>query len=165
MKTMFHAALVAAFAAASPAMAESLDISAVMVPQEQIKLDFEDGSRRFLLMVRREGTAEGTGLLDGASVTEFGAHDIAPGIGGDPQGYLVLRMEDGAVAYLKWRVRAVFVPGPDGKPMLLDNGVWEVVGSTGRLDGLQGAGTMHIKAVNPTDRRFILKGDLFLPAG
>jgi len=115
-------------------------------------------------MVRREGSAAGQGLFDGASVVEFGAHDIVPGVGGDPRGYLVVTAPDGAIAYIKWQVRAVFVPGADGKPMLLDNGFWEVAGGTGRFAGLKGAGTLHIKAVNQTDRRFILTGDLF-PAG
>ncbi len=61
-------------------------------------------------------------------------------------------------------VRAVFVPGPDGKPKLLDNGFWEVVCGTGRFDGLQGAGTLHIEPAGGADRRFILAGEL-LPEG
>jgi len=31
-------------------------------------------------------------------------------------------MYNGDVAYVKWQVWAVFVPGPEGKPILLDNG-------------------------------------------
>jgi len=157
-------ALLALFLAVPAALAEPLSVEAVMSPKEQLRLDFEDGSKHFLLMVRREGAAAGQGLFDGASVVEFGAHDIQPGVGGDPRGYLVLTAADGAIAYLKWQVRAVFVPGPEGKPMLLDNGFWEVVGGTGRFEGLKGAGTLHIKPVTKTDRRFILEGELF-PAG
>lgn len=164
--TRFFVAVVAAFftLSAPPAVAEPLNLEAVMSPQEQLRLDFEDGSRHFLLMVRREGAAEGTGLFDGAAVVEYGVHDIIPGVGGDPRGYLVVTAPDGAIAYIKWRVRAVFVPGADGKPMLLDNGFWEVVGGTGRFEGLTGAGTLHIKPASETDRRFILDGELF-PAG
>ncbi|MDT8343406.1 MAG: hypothetical protein RQ752_03125 [Thermohalobaculum sp.] len=164
---MIRSALAVAFAlglAVPAALAEPLAVEAVMSPKEQLRLDFEDGSKHFLLMVRREGTAAGQGLFDGAAVVEFGAHDILPGVGGDPRGYLVLTAADGAIAYLKWQVRAIFVPGADGKPMLLDNGFWEVAGGTGRFAGLKGAGTLHIKAVNPTDRRFILNGEVF-PAG
>ena len=51
-------------------------------------------------------------------------------------------------------------PGPDNKPQLLDNGFWEIVGGTGAFTGLSGAGTLHIKAGSPTDRKFILDGDL-----
>jgi hypothetical protein len=47
--------------------------------------------------------------------------------------------------------------------VLLDNGIWEVVRGTGKLKGLKGARTLHIKAVSPIDRKFILGGD-FVPA-
>ena len=141
--------------------AAPVKIEAVVSPKELIRLDFADGSRHFVAMMRREGKATGQGILSGAVVTEYGMHDIQPGIGGDPHGYLVFTLPEGDIAYLKWVVRAVFVPGADGKPMLLDNGVWEVVGSTGKLKGLQGAGTLHIKPVpSPLDRNFILEGEL-----
>ena len=131
-----------------------------MSPKEQMQLNFEDGSKHFFLMVRREGQATGEGVLADSQVVEFGAHDIVPGVGGEPRGYLVLTKADGAVAYVKWQVRAVFIPGADGKPILLDNGVWEIAGATGSLSGLVGAGSLHIKAVSPSDRKFSLDGEL-----
>lgn len=140
--------------------AASVKVEAVMTPKEQIKMDFADGSKHFVLMVRREGKATGQGLFSGAAVTEYGRHDIVPGVGGDPSGYLVFTQPSGDIAYVKWTVRAVFVPGANG-PMLLDNGTWEVVSGTGKLAGLKGAGMLHIKSVSPTDRNFILEGDLF----
>ena len=140
--------------------AAPVKVEAVMSPKEQIRMDFVDGSNHFVLMVKREGKATGQGVLSGAAVTEFGRHDIVPGVGGDPSGYLVFTSAEGSIAYVKWTVRAVFIPGPDGKSMLLDNGVWEVVGGTGNFKGLQGAGTLHIKTVSPTDRNFILDGEL-----
>lgn len=149
-----------ALALTPAANADPLKIEAVMSPKEKLQLDFQDGSKHFVLMVRREGQSVGNGLLAGAKVVEYGMHDIVPGIGGDPRGYLVFTAPNGDIAYVKWQVRAIFVPGPDGKPRLLDNGFWEVAGATGSLVGLVGAGTLHIKAVNPTDRRFILEGDL-----
>lgn len=142
------------------ASAAEFDLKAVMSPQQQMQLDFADGTHHFLLMVRREGKAVGTGPLAGANVTEFGYHDIIPGASGDPRGYLVLALANGDTAYVKWRVRAVFVPGADGKPRLLDNGFWEIAGATGKLTGLKGAGTLHIRAVNATDREFKLTGEL-----
>lgn len=145
---------------AGRASAAELDIKAVMVPKEQIRLDFADGSRHFVVAVRREGRSEGNGPLAGAAVTEHGWHDIVPGVGGDPRGYLVFTASKDDVAYIKWQVRAVFVPGPDGKPKLLDNGFWEVAGGTGKFKGLKGAGTLHIKAVSPTDREFSLTGEV-----
>lgn len=154
------AAFAACCAVALPAFSADVAVKAVMSPKEQMRLDFADGSKHFLLMVRREGKAQGSGLLNGAAVTEFGYHDILPGDGGDPRGYLVFTMPDADMAYVKWQVRAVFVPGADGKPKLLDNGFWEIVGATGKLKGLKGAGTLHIKAVSPSDREFELTGEL-----
>lgn len=147
-------------AGVSPAVASPMRVEAVVAPKEQIRLDFADGSGHFVLMVKREGKAAGSGPLAGSAVTEYGRHDITPGVGGDPSGYLVFTAPDGDVAYVKWLVRAVFVPGPEGKPVLLDNGVWEVVSGTGKFSGLKGAGTLHIKPASPTDRNFILEGDL-----
>lgn len=153
-------AIAASMLLGSAAMADPLNVQATMVPKEQIKLDFKDGSGHFVLMVRREGVAAGTGLLDGVQIVEYGRHDIVPGVAGDPSGYLVATKGEGNIAYIKWTVRAVFLPGKDGKSELNDNGFWEVVSGTGSFKGLKGAGTLHIKSANPTDRIFILDGQL-----
>jgi hypothetical protein len=145
------------------AYAEPLHVEAVMAPKEVMQLDFKDGSKHFVTFVHREGQVSGEGALAGSKVTEYGMHDITPGIGGDPRGYLEFIRPDGAVAYVKWRVRAVFIAGADGKQALLDNGYWEIVGATGGLAGLSGAGTLHIKPVSQTDRRYILEGELSQP--
>jgi len=154
------ACILAAAWTAAPALADPLSVQATMVPKEQIKLDFKDGSGHFVLMVRREGNATGTGMLDGAQMVEFGRHDIVPGVSGDPSGYLVATKGEGNVAYIKWTVRAIFLPSKDGKPEIHDNGFWEVVSGTGSFKGLKGAGTLHIKSANPTDRIFILEGTM-----
>lgn len=156
--TLFGAACLSI--AALQVDAAPLKVEAVMSPKEKMQLDFADGSKHFVLMVKREGKATGEGLLSGAAVTEYGRHDIVPGVGGDPSGYLVFTLPAGDIAYVKWQVRAVFVPGADGKPKLLDNGVWEVVSGTGQLKSLKGAGILHINAVSPTDRKFSLEGEL-----
>jgi hypothetical protein len=149
--------------AAGPAAAEKVDVSAVLAPVDSIKLDFEDGSKRFVLFVQREGKAEGHGLLAGADVTEYGMHDLIKGVGGKPRGYLVYAMPGGDKAYIKWTVRAIFVKEPgQAKPKLLDYGVWEVAGGTGAFAKLQGVGTMTIKPASKTDRRFTLTGDLVI---
>jgi len=160
MKILCAAACMSIVFATGAAVAEPVHVEAVMSPKEQMQLDFQDGSKHFVLMVRREGVASGTGPLHDAKVVEYGMHDIVPGVGGDPRGYLVFTRADGAIAYVKWRIRAVFIPGPDGKPVLLDNGFWEVASATGSLSGLKGAGTLHLKAVSQTDRKFILDGDI-----
>lgn len=142
------------------AHAAPMQLEAVVGPRDQIRLDFADGSKRFVAMMRREGKASGQGVLSGATVTEYGIHDVAPGVGADPYGYLVFTLPGGDTAYVKWQLRGTFVQGPDGKPRLLDNGFWEVVGATGKLKGLQGAGTLHLKPVSQTERKFILEGEL-----
>lgn len=153
-------ALCAASLAAGASQAQPMSLQATLVPKEQIRLDFKDGSGHFVLMVRREGMASGSGLFEGAQIVEYGRHDIVPGVAGDPSGYLVVTKGEGNLAYLKWTVRAVFLPGKDGKPELNDNGFWEVISGTGRFKGLQGAGVLHIRSANPTDRIFILEGQL-----
>lgn len=112
-------------AAMSAAQAETVKFEAPVSQKEAIRLDFVDGSKHFFLLVRREGKSEGQGPLANANVTEYGAHDFLPGVGGEPHGYLEFTKADGDKAYIKWRIQAVFIPGPDGKPKLLDNGVWQ----------------------------------------
>lgn len=146
-------------AAELPAAAAPVSIEAQVETREQIRLDFADGSKHFVAMVRREGKATGSGPLEGASVAEYGRHDIVPGVGGDPSGYLVFSSGED-IAYLKYTVRAIYVPGADGKPALLDGGIWEVVGGAGRFKGLRGAGTVRIRALSPTERRFALVGEM-----
>ncbi len=163
--TMGRANAAAAFAffligSSGNTVAAPVTIDALVATKEQIRLDFVDGSKHFVAMVRRDGKASGAGSLDGMAVSEYGRHDIVPGVGGDPSGYLVFSSGDNDVAYLKYMVRAIYVPGADGKPVLLDGGVWEVVGAAGKLKGLRGAGTLRIRALSPTDRRFTLDGEL-----
>lgn len=141
------------------AYAEDIAIKAVMVPKESIKMDFADGSKHFVLMVRREGTAEGSGALASASVTEYGWHDIHPPFGGDPQGYLQFKADNGDIANIKWTVRAVFFKGEE-KPKLADYGHWELVSGTGQFKGMTGVGTLTIKPASKTDRLFTLDGEL-----
>jgi hypothetical protein len=143
------------------AAAEPLAVKAVMSPKEQIYVDLPTAAQKhFVLFVRREGKAAGTGLLDGAQFTEYGMHDIRPGLDGAPRGYLVAKLPNGEQAVIEWEVQATFVPGPDGKPRLLDNGVWRLIGGTGPLASARGAGTMHIKAVSANDREFQLDGEV-----
>jgi hypothetical protein len=70
------------------------------------------------------------------------------------RGYLVATLLSGDQAVIQWEVQATFVPGPDGKPKLLDNAFWRLIGGTGSLSNVRGAGTMHIRAVSATDREF-----------
>lgn len=154
------AACAATFAIyAGPTMAEPVQVEAVMAPTQSIRMDFKDGSKRFVLMVQREGEASGSGILAGTKVVEQGWHDINPPMGGDPLGYLEFTAENGDVAYIKWIVRAVFMKG-DERPRLIDYGHWELVSGTGQFAGKTGVGTLEIKPASPTDRLFVLAGEI-----
>ncbi len=144
---------------AGTAWAEPLNVKAVMSPKEQIYVDLPTAQKHFILFVKREGKATGTGILDGAQLTEYGMHDIRPGVDGSPRGYIVAKLPNGDQAVIQWEVQATFIPGPDGKPKLLDNGVWRFIGGGGGFEGIKGAGILHIRAVSPTDREFSLDGE------
>jgi hypothetical protein len=149
-------ALIGAFAAGA-ALAAPMKIEAIMTPKADSKFEFADGSKRFLVAAHREGTASGTGPLDGSTILEWGLHDVNPATGANANGYLVFTSTNGDIAYLKYQFRAVPVPGPDGKPRFVANGFWETAGGTGRYKGLRGIGTVDF---NPKDRRWVLEGEL-----
>lgn len=142
------------------AWAEPLSVKAVMTPKEQIRVDLPTSQKHFVVFVKRDGKAAGIGILDGAELTEYGMHDIRPGVDGSPRGYIVAKLPNGDQAVIRWEVQATFIPGPEGKPKLLDNGVWRFIGGTGGLEEIKGAGIMHIKAVSPTAREFSLDGEV-----
>ena len=144
---------------ATPGFADPLSVKAVMSPKEQIQVDLPTAQKHFVLFVHREGKATGSGVLASAQLTEYGMHDIRPGLDGTPRGYLIAKLADGDQVVIQWEVQATFVPGPDGKPRLLDNGVWRFIGGTGKADGLRGAGILHIRAVSAADREFELTGE------
>ena len=139
------------------ALAAPMKIEATIAPKADSRLDFADGSKRYLLAAQREGKTAGTGPLAGTTMLEWGFHDVNPAVGAHVNGYLVFTATDGDVAYLKYQFRAVPVTGSDGKTRFLANGFWETAGGTGKLKSLRGAGTVH---VNPAERRWTLEGDL-----
>lgn len=155
----FLGILMICFTPLSAVSADTIKISAVMAPTKAMKLDFQDGSKHFVLLVQREGKAEGTGPLAGSAVTEYGMHDIVPGVGGDPQGYLEFKTANGDIGYVQWRVKAIFFKG-DKKPRLADYGYWKLVSGTGGLKDMTGVGTLTIKAASKTDRLFTLEGEI-----
>jgi len=153
----FLAATASCVLAGGTALAAPMKIEAVVSPKADAKLEFADGSKRFLVAAQREGKASGNGPLAGAMMLEWGLHEVNPATGANVNGYLVFTAANGDIAYLKYTFRAVPVPGPDGKPRFVANGVWETAGGTGTLKGLRGIGTVEF---NPKERRFVLEGDL-----
>jgi hypothetical protein len=140
--------------------AAPVKVEAVITPKTESRMEFADGSKRYLLATQREGKTAGNGPLAGATMLEWGTHDVTPGIGALGNGYLIFTITEGDIAYLKYQFRMISVPGSDGKPQNLINGFWEVAGGTGKLKGLQGAGTVHVNTVSPKERQWILEGDL-----
>lgn len=159
MKSPFVLAVGAAAAlVAGSAVADPVSVEVLLTPQEQMKFEFADGSKHFVLAVRREGKAEGSGAFAGASVTEFGWHDVNPPISGAPQGYLQLTAENGDIAVLRWDVKAVFTKGADS-PALFTSGVWELVSGTGQFEDQRGVGSLVIKPQGGPNL-FILEGKI-----
>lgn len=155
--TRLMAATAVGSLATAGALAAPMKVEAVISPKADSRLDFADGSKRFVVAAQREGKATGSGPLAGATMLEWGMHDVNPVTGANANGYLIFTTADGDVAYIKYQFRGVPVPGPDGKPRFVANGNWETAGGTGKLKGLRGAGALHFIA---TERRFVLDGDL-----
>jgi hypothetical protein len=144
---------------AGAALSAPVAVTTVLDPQEQMRFELGDGTPHFVLAVRREGMSEGEGVLAGAKVTEFGWHDIAPPLGGDPRGYLRFEAGNGDVAIVKFTVRAVFLKGAE-KPELHDNGFWELVSGTGRFADKRGVGALTIEPAGGPKRLFTLTGEI-----
>ncbi|MGB7988369.1 MAG: hypothetical protein WCF44_03185 [Candidatus Methylophosphatis roskildensis] len=137
-----------------------MKIEALISPKTESRLEFADGSKHYVLATQREGKAAGNGPLAGATMLEWGMHDVFPGSGANGNGYLVFSTGDGDLAYLKYQFRAVPVAGSDGKPRNLIHGFWEVVGGTGKLTALKGGGTVRIDTPSAQERRWVLEGEL-----
>ena len=67
---------------------------------------------------------------------------------------------EGDIAYLKYQMKATPIPAQDGRPRNLINGSWDVVGNTGKLKQLQGAGVLRVNVISPNERSWILEGEL-----
>lgn len=146
--------------AATVVEAAPVKVEAVISPKAESKLVFADGSKRYLIATQREGAVTGEGLLADTTMLEWGVHDVTPGSGAHGNGYLVFTAADGDIAYLKYQFRALQIPAAEGKRRILINGHWEIVGGTGKFQGLRGAGTVQVKPLSPKERRWILEGEL-----
>lgn len=141
------------------ARAEPMTLDVVVSPEDEIRLDFED-SRHFVSLTQREGEADGSGAFAGATVVEYGMHDVVLGDGGKASGYLAVTTTAGDIAYFEWRLRALFVAGQDGETTVANDGYWELAGGTGQFASKRGVGDLSLEFVSATDRRFVLEGDI-----
>lgn len=157
-KSFLSAIAVAGTLVGGGAAAEPVSVEVLLTPQEQMKFEFADGTKHFVLAVRREGEAEGSGAFADAALTEIGWHDVNPPVWGEPRGYLQLTAHNGDIAVLRWHVKATFVKGQEG-PVLHDYGVWELVGGTGQFQHKRGVGTLVIRPRGGPNL-FILEGEV-----
>ncbi|MFL9966171.1 hypothetical protein PQR02_35245 [Paraburkholderia sediminicola] len=135
------------------------------LPNEYTKLVFADGSNRYVALVRRSGKVVSEGIFRGATVQEWGLHEVTlgPDTNGRGTGYLVIARGPGDILYLKTQLRQITVPGKEGESRSAFNGLWEVSGATGKFTGLQGAGTLQINRISESERQWILEGELSKP--
>ena len=56
-------------------------VEALISTKTETRLDFADGSKRYLVAIQREGKATGSAPLAGATMLEWGVHDVIPGVG------------------------------------------------------------------------------------
>lgn len=159
MKSFFvSATAVAAMLLGSSAYADPVSVDILVKPEKEMKYQFGDGSKHFILALQRQGEAKGTGVFAGTTVTEVGWHDVNPPISGHPRGYLEFTADNGDVAVVSWTVEAVFTKGKDG-PALLDKGVWELVSGTGQFEEKRGVGSLVIKPQGGP-ALYMLEGDV-----
>jgi len=158
MRSSFVLAVAAAAAiVGSSAVADPVSVQFDYTTEEEIRFQFADKSGHFILAVRREGTAEGSGVFAGAAVTDLGWHDVNPPVSGAPQGYLQLTAQNGDTAVLRWTVTATFVKGAEGKPAFFNQGIWELVRGTGQFADKRGVGSIILK---PAEKKVILEGEV-----
>lgn len=143
------------------AQAERVSFAAVIEPKADVTLAFADGSQHLVRLVQREGKVSGDAPLSGATMLEWGLHDLAPASGGgDGLGYLVFTKSQADVAYVRFQWRIIGAGVTAGVPQYLMSGIWEVVGATGALKGLTGLGTLRINMLSATQREWLFEGDL-----
>ncbi|TCF98385.1 hypothetical protein BZM26_25925 [Paraburkholderia strydomiana] len=135
------------------------------LPNEYTKLIFADGSNRYVALVRRSGKVVGEGMLRGATVQEWGLHEVTlgPETNGRGTGYLVITQGSSDILYLKTQLRQITLAGKPGAPRSAFNGLWEVSGATGKFNGLKGAGTLRINRLSESERQWVLEGELSGP--
>lgn len=134
-------------------------------PNEYTKLEFADDSNRYVALVRRSGRVVGEGMLRGATVQDWGFHEVTlgPETDGRGTGYLVISHSPSDIIYLKTQLRQVSLSGKGNEQRSVFTGLWEVSGATGKFKGLKGAGTLRINRLSESERQWILDGEMSQP--
>jgi hypothetical protein len=134
-------------------------------PNEYTKLEFADGSNRYVALVRRSGRVVSRGMLRDATVQEWGFHEVTlgPEPNGRGTGYLVIVRGPSNIIYLKTQLRQLSLSRKGDEQHSVFTGLWEVSGATGEFKGLQGAGTLRINRLSESERQWILDGETSKP--
>lgn len=135
------------------------------LPNEYTKLEFADGSNRYVALVRRSGRVVSGGMFRGAMVEEWGFHEVTlgPQANGRGTGYLVITRGPDNALYLKTQLRQLTLPTKTDEQSSVFNGLWEVSGATGMYRGLQGTGTLRINRLSEFERQWLLDGEISEP--
>lgn len=151
---------------ASPAAAEPLKMKILyrLAEQTRYEIPLPDSEKHWVRIAKFTGTVEGGGPFDGAQATEMGFHDVFPGKGGvGAPLYHVLALKGGGTVTLRGDRELIVIPTGTDKPAMVYSGQWRVLGGTGAMAGIQGAGTYRTSPLSPTESRLEFEGHFSPP--
>lgn len=134
-------------------------------------LDLGAGSGRYVAALRQSGKVTSKGLLEGASVLDWGFHEVpteqaaatgqneAEPTGGGP-GYLVFTLPSGDKLTMRLQMHLQYVPQSHGDPRPFIFGLWQIIDASGSLSHLQGTGVIRIERPSAEERLWILEGQV-----
>ncbi|MPW10972.1 hypothetical protein GCT19_36235 [Paraburkholderia sp. CNPSo 3155] len=141
------------------------------MPNQYEKLELGEGSGRYVAALRQSGKVTSKGLLEGATVLDWGFHEVpteeaaAAGsnqgepIGGGP-GYLVFTLPSGDKLTMRLQMHLQYVPQSHGAPRPFIFGLWQIIAASGSLSRLQGTGVIRIERPSAEDRLWVLEGEV-----
>jgi hypothetical protein len=141
------------------------------MPNQYDKLDLGEGSGRYVASLRQSGRVTSKGLLEGATVLDWGFHEVptdaAAAAGSDESepngggpGYLVFTVPSGDKLSMRLHMHLQYVPQLHGPPRPYLFGLWQIVGASGSLNHLQGTGVIRVERPSADERLWILEGEV-----
>jgi len=146
----------------SKAQAKAVEFEAVISDVADRTLKFKDDSAHIIRLVHREGKVTGDAPFAGATMKEWGIHDmIFPNEKtyptGDGFGYLIFTQSNGHEFYLKFNWIATAIKDEKGKSSFILSGHWRVEDSSNKMTGL---GTLRINMLSAKERHWTFEGDM-----
>jgi hypothetical protein len=102
------------------------------------------------------------GLLAGATVLDWGLHEVPTGTdpnGGGP-GYLLFTLPSGVQLTMRLQMHLQYIPQAKGAPQPFIFGLWEIVGASGSLRQLQGSDVIRVERPSADERLWVLEGEV-----